>query len=209
LLFGYAPLQAGDTATGSATPAVDPAPPASERKAAPPVTSDHGPATSTISTTTQLQCTGCTPVTKPYMKRGAVILKYREDNNGELPPTLARLSGAEIDTLLRGKSWSSAIIAAPDGMEYQRLLAFDADNRGRWLNFAGGPKQYSTMCRFEIEEDMLCLRCNEGQAQCSIIYRDTESKDLYVAHDPEKGRIELYDWIQDSRWESDRFLAPH
>ncbi len=155
----------------------------------------------------QTQCNGCTPVSRPSMNRGAVAIKYLRDN-GKLPASLIKLSGTEIDALLRGKSWSSADISGKDGAEHQRLLAFDNDNRGRWLNFIGGGHSYSTLCQYSIDENLLCLSCNSAPAQCSSVFRDEKFKDFIVAWDPERDRVEIYDWILPSRWEDDRFIAP-
>jgi hypothetical protein len=152
-----------------------------------------------------VKCEGCSVVSAPLMKQGAEVLKYLTEKQ-TLPPSLVRLSSAEIDALLRGKSWTSAVIAGPFGKEYQRLLAFDTDGRGRWLNFHGGIKGYSTLCRYEVDEDLLCRSCAVGPAQCSAVYR---KGDLVMAYDEEQGQLEIYDWIMKSRWEDDRFLAPH
>ncbi len=152
-----------------------------------------------------VNCVGCVAVAAPLKKKADAVLKVLQDT-GSLPQTLARLSSAEIDALLRGKSWSSAVIAGPFGKEFQRLFAFDEDGRGRWLNFRGGPKGYSTLCKFQVDEDLLCFSCNTGPAQCSALYRNG---DLIMAYDEERGQLEVLDWITKSRWENDRFLAPH
>ncbi len=151
-------------------------------------------------------CAGCSAVSAPLMKQAAEVLQYLTDNQ-TLPASLVRLSSADIDALLRGKSWTSAVLTGPFGKEYQRLLAFDADGRARWLNFHGGIKGYSTLCRYEVDEDLLCRSCpGVGPAQCSAIYRNG---DLVMAYDEEQGQLEVFDWILPSRWENDRFLAPH
>ncbi len=153
-----------------------------------------------------VKCDGCSVVSAPLMKQGAEVLKYFTEKQ-TLPVSLARLNSAAIDALLRGKSWTSAVIAGPFGKEYQRLLAFDTDGRGRWLNFHGGPKGYSTLCQYQIDEDLLCLSCSgTGPAQCAALYRNG---DLIMAYDEEQGQLEILDWIMKSRWEDDRFLAPH
>ncbi len=152
-----------------------------------------------------VNCAGCSMVSAPLLKRGTEVLKVLTEKQ-TLPASLVRLNGAEIDALLRGNSWSSAVIAGPFGKEYERLLAFDNDGRGRWLNFHGGPKGYSSLCEYKIDEDLLCFSCSgTGPAQCSAIYRDG---DLVIAHDEEQGQFEIYDWIMKSRWEDNRFLAP-
>jgi hypothetical protein len=153
-----------------------------------------------------VNCAGCSMVSGPLMKRGAEVLKSLTEKQ-TLPASLVRLSSAEINALLRGKSWSSAVLAGPFGKEYQRLLAFDADGRGRWLNFHGGIKGYSTLCEYKVDEDLLCLSCSgSGPAQCSAVYREG---DFVMAYDEEQGQLEIYDWIMKSRWEDERFLAPH
>ena len=171
------------------------------------VSTDNGRSSVAESDGARVQCNGCSPVSRPLMNRGAVTLKYLKDN-GTLPSSLLRLTSGQIDALLRGKSWSSAIIAAPDDKLYQRMLAFDQNGRGRWLNFLGGPRTYSTLCRFKVDDDMLCLECAPNLAQCMMIYQDEKIKDFVLAYDPERGQVDIYDWILPSRWEDNRFLAP-
>jgi len=192
----------------SAAPAAAPAPTAVESAVARPNSQREPTGTVIQHYGPEVQCLGCSPVSRQVKEWGAKILKAFKDT-GQLPDYLIRLTGAEIDPLLRGKSWSADMVAGFDDEEMQRLLAFDNDGRGRWLNFMHGPKGYSTLCEFKVDEDMLCLSCAPSPAQCSEVYRDKDPKGPYLALDREKGVLELYDWIMDSRWENDRFLAPH
>jgi hypothetical protein len=149
-------------------------------------------------------------VAPPLIHRGQAVIKYMTDHDGALPPNLVQLTSPEIDGLFRGKSWSSAVLMGKDVAEtYQRMLAFDADGRGRWLNFQGGYRGYSTLCHYQVDEDLLCLACSGEPAQCSQVYRDRSVKEFIMGFDPENGQLEVYDWIMKSRWENDRFLAPH
>lgn len=148
-------------------------------------------------------CAGCVEVPMEELSRGRVIAKgYKE--SGVLPKDMQQLKGPEIDRLLRGKSWTSAVLSGTWKKEYHRMMAFDKDGRGRWLNFNGGRSGYSTQCKFEVDSDMLCLSCQGEAADCSMIYRQ---KDMVLGIDHEQGRVEIIEWIMDSRWENDRFLV--
>jgi hypothetical protein len=152
-----------------------------------------------------INCEACVKVSAQVMSRGREIAKYIEEK-GTLPGGLRRMTSKEIASLLRGKSWSSAVLTGgPSGKEYQRLVQFDEDNGGRWLNFYGGRSGYSTQCRFETEEDLLCLACTTERAECSALFEDKDK--TLIGYDPELNKLEVLDWIQKGRWDNNRFLV--